>query len=546
VLGPIAVVTSNRPEGPECAYNAVTSSDENRPLRRVFLPFQRKWLPDATALLFDHTERRTPMKHRASTLPLALGLAAIAVACGGNQTLTNSGTGGGSSALGGMNSATGGSLSSGGNTSTVAAGGIAATGGNNATGGAVQGGSATGGTQAAIGGAAQGGSATGGTEAAIGGAAQGGSATGGKAAGGASTGGAAAGGKATGGASTGGTATGGTAAGGASAGGTATGGTGTGPCDIYAAASPATPCVAAYSTTRVLSSKYNGPLYQVRKGGGAKNTGTGGTTQDIGTIAGGFADGAAQDAFCGTDTCTVSKLYDQSGKGNDLKVAPAGCYTGTASEPDWESDAKKRSLNISGHKVYALYMVAHEGYRNNTGSGMPTGSASQGIYEVADGKRIGSACCWDFGNASTDNCNRGTMNALFFGTGYWGKGAGSGPWFLADLEGGVWAGGTGASSAQNPNLPSSGVDYAFGILKTSSNNYAIRVGNAQSGTLTTGYDGALPKTLSHPGGIILGIGGDNSNSSLGTFFEGAITAGRPSDATDAAVLANVQAAKYGQ
>jgi len=48
------------------------------------------------------------------------------------------------------------------------------------------------------------------------------------------------------------------------------------------------------------------------------------------------------------------------------------------------------------------------------------------------------------------------------------------------------------------------------------------------------------------GAIILGIGGDNSNWSAGTFFEGAITAGRPSDATDAAVLANVQAAKYGQ
>jgi hypothetical protein len=138
------------------------------------------------------------------------------------------------------------------------------------------------------------------------------------------------------------------------------------------------------------------------------------------------------------------------------------------------------------------------------------------------------------------------MNALFFGTGYWGKGAGSGPWFLADLEGGVWAGGTGASNVQNPNLPSSNVPFAFGILKTNSSNYAIRVGNAQSGSLTTGYDGGLPKTLNHPGGIILGIGGDNSNSSQGTFFEGAITAGQPSDATDALVFANVQAAKYGQ
>jgi non-reducing end alpha-L-arabinofuranosidase len=353
------------------------------------------------------------------------------------------------------------------------------------------------------------------------------------------------GGAATGGAATGGAATGGNApTGGANATGGATSTSSvTGPCDIYAAASPATPCVAAYSTTRVLRGAYTGPLYQVRKGGSA--SGSGGTTQDIGTIAGGFADGAAQDAFCGTSTCTFSIIYDQSGRGNDLKVAPAGCYTGTASEPDYESSAN-HSLTISGHKVYSLYMIAHDGYRNNSASGMPTGSASQGIYEVADGTRVGTACCWDFGNASVNNCNQGTMDALYFGTGYWGSGSGNGPWFMADLEGGVWAGGTGASNVKNNNLPSSNVPYAFGILKTTSSNYEIRVGNAQSGTLTTANNTGLPKTLNSPGGIILGIGGDNSNSSLGTFFEGAITSGQPSDSTDAAVLANVQAARYGQ
>jgi non-reducing end alpha-L-arabinofuranosidase len=297
---------------------------------------------------------------------------------------------------------------------------------------------------------------------------------------------------------------------------------------------------------RTLASTYIGPLYQVRKGAGAKNTGSGGTLQNIGTVEGGFADGAAQDAFCGTETCSISKLYDQSGRGNDLVVAKAGCYQGSASEDDYESDAKKRSLTISGHSVYALYMDAHEGYRNNAGSGIPKGSEAQGLYMVADGKRIGQACCWDFGNASTNNCNQGTMNALYFGTGYWGSGRDNGPWFMADLEGGVWAGGTGPSGATNDNLPSSTQDYAFGILKTGPANYAIRVGDAQSGGITTGYDGALPKTLNHPGGIILGIGGDNSNSSLGTFFEGVMTAGRPSDEADAAVLENIQAAGYGK
>lgn len=47
------------------------------------------------------------------------------------------------------------------------------------------------------------------------------------------------------------------------------------------------------------------------------------------------------------------------------------------------------------------------------------------------------------------------------------------------------------------------------------------------------------------GGIILGIGGDNSDKGVGTFFEGAITKGYASDATDAVVMKNIVAAKYG-
>jgi hypothetical protein len=46
------------------------------------------------------------------------------------------------------------------------------------------------------------------------------------------------------------------------------------------------------------------------------------------------------------------------------------------------------------------------------------------------------------------------------------------------------------------------------------------------------------------GGIVLGVGGDNSNSAYGTFYEGAITAGSPSNTTDLAVLKNLQAAGY--
>jgi hypothetical protein len=320
----------------------------------------------------------------------------------------------------------------------------------------------------------------------------------------------------------------------------------TGPCDVYAASN--TPCVAAYSMVRKLSSNYAGPLYQVRRGGPNPNTGTGGVTQDIGALPDGFADAAAQDAFCGNQICTISVLYDQSGRGNNLTVAPAGCYMGTASEDDYESRATARALTVGGHRVYGLYMNPHEGYRDNTTAGMPTGTQSQGVYALVDGKRSGCCCCFDFGNGSTDNCNgpTGLMNALYFGTGYWGRGAGNGPWFLGDFEAGVWAGGNGASNAVNNNSPSMTMDFAFGVLKTDANTYALRMGDGQNGNLTTAYNGAAPARWQLQGGIILGIGGDNSNSSFGTFYEGAITAGRPSDATEDAVLRNVQAARYGQ
>jgi len=275
--------------------------------------------------------------------------------------------------------------------------------------------------------------------------------------------------------------------------------------------------------------------------------GSGGTTHDIGSK-NGFGDSASQDTFCGSDTCTVSKLYDQSGKGNHLVVSKKGCYTGTASEDDYESSAKGKSITIGGQKVYGLYMNAHEGYRNVQTSGMPTGSASQGIYEVADGTHYGTACCWDFGNVSLDNCYgpTGSMNTLFFGTGSWGRGANNGPWFLGDFEAGVWAGGSGSSNTTNSNNPSMNVPFAFGVLTSNQTDYALRMGNAQSGSLTSAYDGKAPANWTMHGGIVLGTGGDNSNSSYGTFFEGAIVSGRPSSATDAAILQNVQAAGYGK
>jgi hypothetical protein len=62
------------------------------------------------------------------------------------------------------------------------------------------------------------------------------------------------------------------------------------PCDIYAAATPATPCVAAFSTTRALYASYTGSLYQVTRQSDS-------TTANIGALSDGNANAAIQDAF---------------------------------------------------------------------------------------------------------------------------------------------------------------------------------------------------------------------------------------------------------
>jgi hypothetical protein len=90
------------------------------------------------------------------------------------------------------------------------------------------------------------------------------------------------------------------------------------------------------------------------------------------------------------------------------------------------------------------------------------------------------------------------------------------------------------------------------LKNNGTSRFAIKGGNAQSGALTTLWDGGLPggySPMKKQGAIILGSGGDccngNTNLSLGTFYEGAIVAGYPSDATDNAVQANITAAGYG-
>jgi hypothetical protein len=340
-----------------------------------------------------------------------------------------------------------------------------------------------------------------------------------------------------------------------------------GPCDIYLEGG--TPCVAAYSTIRRILSTYAGPLYQVRSGSNAMNTGTGGMTHDIPQV-NGFADIAAQNTACANTVCTVSKLYDQSGKGNDITVAKAGLTNGGqyAGMDDFETTIgrtdTKDKIKVAGRDVFTLYMEARQGYRQTmVGNGMAVGDDPQGIYMLADGTRTGTACCWDFGNVTTNPKSYAEMNTLFFGVAFWGKGAGNGPWFGADFEAGVWMGGStpgspgwgglndAANAPANPNNPSLRVKYALGFQKTTNGpeRYALRMADVATATaVTTAYAGNYPsgKHLDAKGAVVLGVGGDNSNNSWSTFYEGAIVQGYPMDASEDAVFQNIKALGYGQ
>jgi len=445
---------------------------------------------------------------------------------------------------------TGGASSTGGQPSTgggPAAGGAPLTGGAPSAGGAATGGAAAGGRTGA-GGALTGGAT--GTGTGVGGVATGGKTGGGGAATGGKTGG---GGAATGGVS----ATGGSIApGGSSAkgGSSATGGTtsngtkATLPCDIYAAANNT--CVAAHSTIRLLVGSYSGALYQVYRASDK-------TTKDIPVLSGTiYADSSVQDTFCQGTTCTITKLYDQTGHGNFLEaetasnpVSSVGGYTGETA-----ANATAEKLNVGGHSVYSLYTATKQAYwHNGSTSGMPTGNTSMGIYMVTSGKHYNSGCCYDYGDGETSRTYVAgwSINAIYFGNSTtWGSGGGSGPWVMADLEDGLFAGGSGGNIPANTSQTST---YVTAIEKADGPNslFALKGGNAASGNLATLYSGKPPKSgMKLQGAVLLGSGGDccysNNNGSAGTFYEGAMVTGYPSDATENSVQANIVSAGYGQ
>jgi len=310
-----------------------------------------------------------------------------------------------------------------------------------------------------------------------------------------------------------------------------------GPCDIYA--SGGTPCVAAHSTTRALYGSYDGPLYQVRRS--SDNT----TTNISPLAAGGVANAAMQNSFCAGTSCVITEIFDQSGNGNNLTDAPGG---GAAPGPDGLANATAAPVTVDGQPAYGVYIAQGDGYRDNNTKNIATGNNPEGIYDVVDGTHFNGGCCFDYGNAETNNNDdgAGTMEAVYFGNiRVWGSGTGNGPWIMGDLENGLYSG---SNAGFNANDPTTNYRFTTAMVEGSSaNQWAILGGNAQSGGLSTDFSGTRPSgyyPMRKQGAIILGTGGDNSDGAVGTWYEGVMTSGEPSAATESAVQANVVAAGY--
>lgn len=135
------------------------------------------------------------------------------------------------------------------------------------------------------------------------------------------------------------------------------------------------------------------------------------------------------------------------------------------------------------------------------------------------------------------------METVYFGTA--GGGTGSGPFVKADLENGLY----GSDNSATHPAPSINHRFVTAIVKGQpGNNWAVRTGDATTGSLTTQWNGVRPSNgynpMSKEGAILLGVGGDNSNWAQGTFYEGVMTTGFPSDATENSVQANIVSAGY--
>ena len=210
-------------------------------------------------------------------------------------------------------------------------------------------------------------------------------------------------------------------------------------------------------------------------------------------------------------------------------------------------------ITIMGHKVYGVFIVPGMGLRQDDAKGTAVDDQAEGQYWVINGLHFNSGCCFDYGNAETDSRDddNGTMETAYYGNAVpWFHGSGSGPWIMTDQENNLVGCVNSDGSKECRNLPTITWRFVTAIAKGEPHRWATLGGDAQQGALSVLFDGPRVNATYDPmrkqGAILLGNGGDNSNSSQGTFYEGAMTAAGtfPTDATDQLVQANIVSAGY--
>jgi hypothetical protein len=183
------------------------------------------------------------------------------------------------------------------------------------------------------------------------------------------------------------------------------------------------------------------------------------------------------------------------------------------------------------------------------------------MYMVTSQHDLINGCCFNYGNAETtaNNDGEGTMEAVYFGLGVvWGTGVQGGPWVMADLENGLYAGWENGRDTNISTAVPLKHDFVTAVVvgDTAEKNvgkgrFALYGGDATSGTLITTYDGIRPEKVGYvpmrkQGSIILSIGGDNSDYDGGRFYEGVMSNGTATKETVDALQAAIVAAGYGR
>src|SRR5258708_3443685 len=200
------------------------------------------------------------------------------------------------------------------------------------------------------------------------------------------------------------------------------------------------------------------PKYRTVRAGFRPSTGPGegwarasdNASTTIGLLAtGGIVNAAAQASFCRNTLCTVTTIFDQAGRGNDLHVS--GGFDGRGT--DGLARATAVPMTIGGREAFAVDIAPGQGYRHPAPSSRrAVNGQPEGMYMVSSVEHTNGGCCFDFGNveAQLADTGNGHMDAINFATECWFGGCHQpGPWVQADIENGLFQTNNGDTPANN-------------------------------------------------------------------------------------------------